>query len=548
MAIVKIKPVKTALRKRLEYIQRPSKTDEKMLVSSFGCSYETADIEFEQTLSKAMEKGNNLAHHLIQSFAPGECSPERAHEIGKRLADAVLHGRHEYVLSTHIDRGHVHNHILFCAASFIDYKKYVSNKKSYYEIRDISDKLCEEYGLSKVIPSRKGERGFIEYTDGGERKTRPAKIAGKSYAEYAADRDGGSWKSKLKFAVDAIIPQSKDFEDFLKRLETSGYEIKRGKYISVRAQGQERFTRTKTLGADYTEDAIAKRISGEYIRVTPPQERGDMPDFTFDAPESSADATGTPGAEFDIPGSDADEPDPIVDRHDIVGDWRGFGANTHGSGIDTELPPKPGKSTYSRPAPAVNLIADIENCVKAQQNVGFTRWQKIRNLKEAANTLNFLTENNLMRYPDLEAKAAEVADAFDRAADALKAAEKRLADMAALMKRIADYQSTKPVYDGMKSASDKTAYRREHESAIIVYEAAVKALKKHAGGDGKLPNPAKLQTEYTRLMDNKNRLRAEYGMLKRQAKNYGVVLKNVDSILNPGVEQRARGKDRGVEL
>ena len=143
MAVTWIKPVKGGLKRALDYIQNPDKTDEKILVSSFGCAYETAYEEFEFTLSKAMQKGNNLAHHLIQSFEPGESTPEQAHEIGKRLADEITKGRHEYVLTTHIDKGHVHNHLLFCAASFIDHKKYISNKKSYFEIRNHSDKLCK---------------------------------------------------------------------------------------------------------------------------------------------------------------------------------------------------------------------------------------------------------------------------------------------------------------------------------------------------------------------------------------------------------------------
>jgi len=464
MAVTKIKPVKTGLKQRIEYIQNPAKTDGKMLVSSFGCAYETADKEFDLTLSQALEKGNNLAHHLIQSFEPGESTPEQAHEIGKRLADEITKGRHEYVLTTHIDKGHIHNHLIFCAASFIDHKKYISNKKSYYEIRSFSDKLCKEYALSVV---------------------KPGQDKGKSYAEYAADRDGGgSWKSKLKLAIETLIPQSKDFDDFLKRLEASGYEIKRGKYISVRAPGQERFTRTKTLGVDYTEDAIAKRIAGNYTMTAP------------------------------------------------------------------ALPPVLTTPTrnYTRPAPGVNLIVDIENCVKAQQSAGFARWQKIQNLKEAAKTVNFLTENNLLHYPALEAKIAEVAAAFDDTADALKAAEKRLADMAGLIKHITNYQQTKPAYDGMKTAKDKNAYRREHESDIILHEAAARALRSVAGDGGKLPNLAKLQADYAKLTENKNALRVEYGKLKRQAKEYGIIKKNVDSILEPGVEPRARGKDRQAEL
>ena len=481
MAVTKIKPVKSGLRQRLEYIQNPAKTDGKILVSSFGCSFETADAEFNLTLSKALEKGNNLAHHLIQSFEPGESTPGQAHEIGKRLADEITKGRHEYVLTTHIDKGHIHNHLIFCAASFIDHKKYISNKKSYYEIRNFSDKLCKEYALSVVIPGQ--DRG-------------------KHYAEYAADLDGGSWKNKLKAAIDTIIPQSADFEDFIKRLEASGHEIKRGKYISVRAEGQERFTRTKTLGIDYTEEAITKRIAGDYARIVP--ERKAL-DFTFDAPEE-------PGADTDMPAV------------------------------------TPAKPVYVRPAPAVNLIVDIENCVKAQQNAGFARWQKIQNLKEAAKTLNFLTENNLLQYDVLEGKTAEVAAAFDKTADALKAAEKRLADMARLMKHIANYQQTKPVCDGLKTATDKAAYRKAHESEIILHEAAARALKRYAGKDGKLPNLATLQKEYERLTAKKDVLRAQYGNLKKSAREYGIVLSNVNSILEPGTEQRARGKSRGVEL
>ena len=204
MAVTKIKPVKSTLSKALDYIQNPDKTDEKMLVSSFGCSYETADIEFGFTLSQALDKGNNLAHHLIQSFEPGEVDYEKAHEIGRQLADAVTKGQHEYVLTTHVDKGHIHNHIIFCAVNFVDHHKYVSNKRSYYGIRNISDRLCRENGLSVVVPE-KGSKG-------------------KNYAAYHKEK---SAKAKLKIAVDTLIPQVNSFEELLSRLQGLGYEIKR---------------------------------------------------------------------------------------------------------------------------------------------------------------------------------------------------------------------------------------------------------------------------------------------------------------------------------
>ena len=147
MAVTKIHPIKTTLNKAIDYICNPDKTDNQILISSYGCSYQTADIEFGFTLSKARDKGDNLGHHLIQSFAPGEVSYEEAHRIGKELADKVLGGRYEYVLTTHIDKGHIHNHIIFCAVDFATHRKYVSNKKSYYQIRNESDRLCKEHGF-----------------------------------------------------------------------------------------------------------------------------------------------------------------------------------------------------------------------------------------------------------------------------------------------------------------------------------------------------------------------------------------------------------------
>jgi len=252
MAVTKIHPVKSTLKKALDYITNPAKTDEKLLVSSFGCSIETADIEFEFTRKQAMNKGNNLAHHLIQAFSPGEVDYEKAHEIGSQLADEILGGKYEYVIATHIDKGHVHNHILFCAVDFAEHKKYISNRKGYGEIRRASDRLCQENGLSVVIPGK--ERG-------------------KQYAEWDAQRKGTSYKAKLKAAIDRLIPIAADINDLLCRLEAEGYEIKNGKYISFRAPEQERFTRAKTLGEAYTEEAIAERINGKVILKTPKPER-----------------------------------------------------------------------------------------------------------------------------------------------------------------------------------------------------------------------------------------------------------------------------------
>ena len=448
MAVTKIKPVKSTLSKALDYIENPDKTDGKMLISSFGCSYETADIEFGYTLSQALDKGSNLAFHLIQSFAPGEVDYEKAHEIGKQLADAVTKGQHEYVVTTHIDKGHIHNHVIFCAVNFVDHHKYNSNKRSYYGIRNMSDKLCRENGLSVVVPG-KGSKG-------------------KSYAEYQAEKTGTSWKGKLKTTVDALIPQVSSFEELLTRLQAAGYEIKPGKYVSCRAPGQERFTRLKTLGADYTEEAIRERIAGRRAKAAK-------------APREQRD---------------------------------------------------------------VSLLIDIENSIKAAQSKGYEQWAKIHNLKQAAKTMNFLTEHKIEQYADLVSRIEEMSAESGQAADALKNAEKRLADMAVLIKNVSTYQKTKPVYDAYRKARNREKYRAGQEQAIILHEAAARSLK--AAGIAKLPNLAALQSEYEALQAQKEALYADYGKLKKKVREYDIIKQNIDSILQAEKQpEREKETERG---
>ena len=241
MAVTKTHPIKSTLKVAIDYICNPEKTDGKLLVSSYGCAAETADIEFAWTRRHAVDKGTNLGRHLIQAFQPGEVTPEQAHEIGMELAKEILGGKYEFVLTTHIDKDHVHNHLIFNAVSFADHKHYHSNKRSYHYIRRTSDRLCKEHGLSVIIP--------------GQDK-------GKSYIEHQTAQNGTSYKAKLKAAIDRLLPACSNLEELLHRLQREGYEIKRGKYISARAPDQERFTRLKTLGMDYTEEALAARIAG----------------------------------------------------------------------------------------------------------------------------------------------------------------------------------------------------------------------------------------------------------------------------------------------
>lgn len=151
MAVTKTHPIKSTLKAAIDYILNPEKTDGKLLASSFGCGLETADIEFAWTREAAGDRGTHLGRHLIQSFAVGETTPEEAHKIGMELAGAVLGGKYEFVLTTHVDKDHLHNHLIFNAVSFVDYKKYHSNKQSYHFIRRTSDRICKEHSLKRKV-------------------------------------------------------------------------------------------------------------------------------------------------------------------------------------------------------------------------------------------------------------------------------------------------------------------------------------------------------------------------------------------------------------
>lgn len=248
MAYTKIHAIKATVDKAIEYICNPDKTDENIFVSSYACSPETAAIDFKYTLDHCRENSPNKAYHLIQAFAPGEVSFEEAHKIGQELADRLLQGKYSYVVTTHIDKGHVHNHIIFCAADNIEHDKYHDCKQSYYHIRHLSDELCKEHNLSVIIP-------------GGQR--------GRKYNEWNADKCDTAWKPKLRKDINSCIKSASTYEEFLLLLRSKGYEIKgeefgenAPKYISFRPLSKERFVRgsVKSLGKEYTRERIRERI------------------------------------------------------------------------------------------------------------------------------------------------------------------------------------------------------------------------------------------------------------------------------------------------
>ena len=428
--------------KAIAYILNPEKTDEKLLVSSYGCASETAAREFEWTRKIAEQKGMNpvriIARHVIQSFEIGEVTPELAHEIGKQFADEILGGKYEYVLTTHIDKDHVHNHLIFNAVDFVDYHAYKSYKRIYYDMREVSDRLCKENGLSVIPPSQNKGMGYKEYTEA---------------------KRGTSWKQKLKQTIDRLVITAKDYDDFLRLMQEAGYEIKTGKYISFRAEGQERFTRSKTIGENYTEERIKERIAGR----------------------------------------------------------------------------TPRRSQRQTTPKGISLIGDIQERIRLIDSKGYEYKAKLTILKEAARTLNYLTENNLLQYADLEKKVEDVHSSYDRTGKELKGVEARLREIQPLIKNISNYQRLKPVYDAFQKAKDKPGFKAKHEAELVIFEAARSTLLAMQG-DEKLPSLKTLQAEQAQLFEEQERLYAERNRFKKEAKQIETIKSNVDTFLSPSAD------------
>ena len=248
MAVTKIHPIKTTLKKAIDYICNGDKTDDEIYVTTYLCSRENAHKEFELTKKQFNSRTKTLAHHLIQSFVPEEVSFEDAHQVGIELCEKILEGKYEYVLATHIDKDHIHNHIIFNSIDVEEGKIYHSYYGSYINIRNQNDKLCREHNLFVIDQETEKEineikrRKFVNWYDWNE------------------DKKGSSYKSRLQFDIDRTIKQSINWQDFLSKMGSYGYEIKHGKHIAFRSKNQQRFTRAKTIGANYTEERMKERI------------------------------------------------------------------------------------------------------------------------------------------------------------------------------------------------------------------------------------------------------------------------------------------------
>lgn len=450
-----------SLSERIEYILNPAKTDGGKWVSCHGCDPATAAAEMLLARHMFLNNGGHqpprekevLAYHIRQAFKPGEISPEDANRIGCELAQRMTKGRYQFVVATHVDKGHIHNHIIFAAISENSARRFRDFLGSAKAVRKISDRLCLENGLS-----------VIENPKGGKH----------NYGKWLGDLRPLSAQEKVRAAIDAALAgKPANFAVFLSVMEASGFKVeRRGKSLSFLAPGQKKATRCreKSLGADYTPEAIQERIEGK--RVASPS-RSKAP---------------------------------------------------------------------AKQARKVNLLIDIQAKLQTGKGTGYERWAKVFNLKQMAQTMNFLQEKGLLEYDQLAEKAAAATACFQSLSGSIKQAEGRMNEIAALQKQIGNYSKTRDVYAAYRKAGYSKKYYAEHETEILLHKAAKAAFD--ALHLQKLPTMKTLQAEYAELLAEKKKAYAEYTAAKKEMQEVLTAKANVDRLLGAPTEQPEKEKEQ----
>lgn len=455
--IVKGKTLSQCLHARLDYAKNPDKTKEGELISTYECDAQTAAEEF--LLSKRLYdqqngrsiKGDIIAYQIRQSFAPGEVTPEEANRIGYETAMRFTKGKHAFVVSTHDDRPHVHNHIIFNSTTLDCERKFKNFFLSAFALQRVSDILCFQHGLSIIKP--------LPYRERTKRK---------DYSREESNRD------ILRSVLDEILSQRPvDLEDLIRMMAERGYECKRGKHLAFRNARMKRFIRLRSLGAGYTQQDIMSVLT--------------------------------------------DNPAAVHERKRTV---------KH--------------STQRHDNKPFDLLIDIEKKIKEGKGAGYERWAKVFNLKQMAEALCFLRDNNIRSMDALVSEADLAAETYGNLTDAIKEKEARLKEIAELKKHILNYGKTRDVYVEYRKAGYSKKFLEEHREAITLHKAAKDAFNRM--GLKKIPKIKELNAEYRRVLEEKKIAYAEYRAAKKKMQEYAIARRNVETILGISRDQAERQK------
>ena len=428
--------VAACLKNRTDYIENPDKTEQGQYVSSYACSTLTADEEFMLTkrqydlVNGRRQKSDVIAYQIRQSFRPGEITAEEANKVGYELAMRFTKGKYAFVVATHTDRQHIHNHVIFNSTALDGTRKFRDFFFSALAVQRLSDLICLEHQLS-VIEKK-------PYRERQKRVLYPPK-------ESNGDRLCG--------IIDTILAEKTgDYETFLQKLEQQGYEVKRGKHPSVKGKGQRRFIRFRTLGAGYTEEEIKTVLDGKAEHQPHPKQ-------------------------------------PLPEKK--------FG-----------------------------LLVDIPTKMAEGKTSGYKKWATKFNLKEMSKTLLYLQEKKIDSADELRERAAAATERYHTLGDSIKAAEKRMGEIAVLRAHIVNYAKTRDAYAAYRKAGYSKKFLEAHREEIELHKAAKAAFDE--ADLKKLPKVKDLNVEYSELLSQKKIAYPEYRKAKEEMQELVRAQKNVE--------------------
>lgn len=443
----------TCLSERTDYAMNPDKTDNGTFVTSYACDSKTASEEFllskrnYEQITGRKRNDDVIAYQIRQSFRPGEITPEEANRIGYETAMRFTKGNHAFVVATHTDKAHVHNHVIFNSTTLDCHKKFRDFLGSGMALGRLSNIICLENGYSVIAPAPYHSK-----------------------TTYIHEENGPSFRDKLRDAVDiALSKKPKTFEGFLSELSKQGYEIKRGKHTAVRGKGQKRFIRFRSLGKGYTEDELHKKVEGV------------------------------------------------------------------AKGADLNKEKKPAYMDEG-----FDLLLNLQNIIAKGKGLGYETWAKKFNVKNVMKALIFFQEQGLRSYAELEKRAGDTAERFDKLSSDIKGYEKRLKEISELRENIITYSKTKQIYTQYKQSGYSKKFFAEHKDEIMSHKAAKDSFNRIGG---KLPSVKELNAEYQEVLAKKRAAYAEYKEVKKDMQTYQVAKYDIDKIL--GIDgQQKETKDR----
>lgn len=416
------KTVAQCLADRTDYSQNAEKTNDGEFISSYECDPKTADEEFllskrqYQHTTGRQQKNNIIAYQIRQSFKPGEITPEEANQVGYETAMRWTKGKHAFIVATHIDKAHIHNHIIYNSTSLDASRKFNNFFLSGLAVQRLSDMVCLEHGLSIITPKPYRER---------QKRT--------VYPKKRTQRD------ELCDAIDSVLSQKpKRFEDFIQSLAAMGFEFKDGNQPAFKGKEQKRFIRLRSLGKGYSKEELQAIISGKSLR-----------------------------------------------KARMVPEQRQF-----------------------------HLLIDIQEKMAEGKTVGYEKWAKKYNRKEAARTVILLKEKGLDNYDDLVAYTEKLSSRFLELSDSIKVAEKRMIEVQALQKHIKNYHDTRQIYVEYRKSGYSKKFFEEHRQEITLHQAAKKAFDELQVS--KLPSRQSLYEEFHRLAVQKKKDYAEYRQVRKE--------------------------------